>query len=79
MLVFNGVDIAMLETFSESMVKETKENVKWYVVMVNQGRNNLQAPWLGITSFLTLGLMLGLLVFVGEAIRDSLDPRKTFN
>ncbi len=47
--------------------------------MVNQGRNNLQAPWLGITSFLTLGLMLGLLVFVGEAIRDSLDPRKTFS
>ncbi len=47
--------------------------------MVNQGRNNLQAPWLGITSFLTLGLMLGLLVFIGEAIRDSLDPRKTFN
>ena len=47
--------------------------------MVNQGRNNLQAPWLGITSFLTLGLMLGLLVFVGEAVRDSLDPRKTFN
>ncbi len=47
--------------------------------MVNQGRNNLQAPWLGITSFLTLGLMLGLLVFVGEAIRDSLDPRKTFH
>ena len=47
--------------------------------MVAQGKANLQAPWLGITSFLTLGLMLGLLVFVGEAIRDSLDPRKTFN
>tara|TARA_Y100001970_G_scaffold215377_1_gene263465 strand:- start:12292 stop:13329 length:1038 start_codon:yes stop_codon:yes gene_type:complete len=47
--------------------------------MVNQGRNNLQAPWLGITSFLTLGLMLGLLVFVGEAIRDAMDPRKIFN
>ena len=46
--------------------------------MVNQGRNNLQAPWLGLTSFFTLGLMLGLLVFVGEAIRDALDPRKTF-
>ena len=46
--------------------------------MVNQGRNNLQAPWLGLTSFFTLVLMLGLLVFVGEAIRDSLDPRKTF-
>ena len=46
--------------------------------MVNQGRNNLQAPWLGLTSFFTLGVMLGLLVFVGEAIRDALDPRKTF-
>ena len=46
--------------------------------MVNQGRNNLQAPWLGLTSFFTLGIMLGLLVFVGEAIRDALDPRKTF-
>ena len=47
--------------------------------MVNQGRNNLQAPWLGLTSFFTLGIMLGLLVFVGEAIRDALDPRKIFN
>ena len=47
--------------------------------MVNQGRNNLQAPWLGLTSFITLGLMLGLLVFVGEAIRDALDPRKIFS
>ena len=46
--------------------------------MVNQGRNNIQAPWLGITSFLTLGIMLGLLVFVGEAVRDALDPRKIF-
>jgi microcin C transport system permease protein len=46
--------------------------------MINQGRNNLQAPWLGLTSFFTLGIMLGLLVFVGEAIRDALDPRKTF-
>ena len=46
--------------------------------MVNQGRNNLQAPWLGLTSFFALSIMLGLLVFVGEAIRDSLDPRKIF-
>jgi microcin C transport system permease protein len=46
--------------------------------MVNQGRNNLQAPWLGLTSFFTLGIMLGLLVFVGEGIRDALDPRKIF-
>ena len=46
--------------------------------MVNQGINNLQAPWLGLTSFFTLGIMLGLLVFVGEGIRDALDPRKIF-
>ena len=46
--------------------------------MVNQGRNNLQAPWLGLTSFFTLAIMLSLLVFIGEAIRDALDPRKTF-
>ena len=47
--------------------------------MVNQGRNNLQAPWLGLTSFFTLGIMLGLMVFVREAIRDDLDKRKIFN
>lgn len=46
--------------------------------MVTQGRNNLQAPWLGLTSFVTLALMLSLLIFVGEALRDAFDPRKTF-
>ena len=46
--------------------------------MVNQGRNNLHAPWLGLTSLLTLGIMLILLIFTGEAVRDALDPRKTF-
>jgi len=47
--------------------------------MINQGRNNLQAPWLGLTSFFTLAIMLSLLVFIGEAIRDSIDPKKRFN
>lgn len=46
--------------------------------MVNQGRNNLQAPWLGLTSFFTLAIMLILLIFTGEAVRDAFDPRKTF-
>ena len=46
--------------------------------MVTQGRNNLHAPWLGLTSFFTLGIMLILLIFTGEAIRDAFDPRKTF-
>ena len=43
-----------------------------------QGRNNLNAPWLGLTSFITLAVMLSLLIFVGEAVRDAFDPRKTF-
>ncbi len=46
--------------------------------MVNQGRNNLQAPWLGLTSFLTLAIMLTLLIYTGEAVRDAFDPHKTF-
>ena len=46
--------------------------------LVAQGKNNLQAPWLGITAFLVLSIMLTLLVFIGEAVRDALDPRKTF-
>lgn len=43
-----------------------------------QGRDNLQAPWLGLTAFFSVALMLSLLIFIGEAVRDALDPRKTF-
>jgi microcin C transport system permease protein len=46
--------------------------------LLQQGRNNLQAPWLGISGFLVLAVMLSLLVFVFEAVRDAFDPRKTF-
>jgi microcin C transport system permease protein len=46
--------------------------------LLNQGKANLQAPWLGITSFFILAIMLSLLVFIGEAVRDAFDPRKTF-
>ncbi len=46
--------------------------------LLNQGRNNLQAPWLGISGFVVLAVMLSLLVFAGEAVRDAFDPRKTF-
>ena len=42
-----------------------------------QGKANLQAPWLGITGFTVLAVMLSLLVFIGEAVRDAFDPRKT--
>ncbi len=43
-----------------------------------QGKNNLQAPWLGFTAFFTFAIMLSLLVFVFEAVRDAFDPRKAF-
>lgn len=46
--------------------------------MVQQARNNLQAPWLVIMSFIVISVMLSLLVFIGEAVRDAFDPRKTF-
>lgn len=46
--------------------------------MVKQGKENLQAPWLATTAFIVLSAMLTLLVFIGEAVRDALDPRKTF-
>jgi microcin C transport system permease protein len=42
-----------------------------------QGKNNLQAPWLGITGFAVVAVTLSLLVFIGEALRDAFDPRKT--
>ena len=47
--------------------------------LLNQGKNNLQAPWLAISAFMVLSVMLSLLVFIGEAVRDAFDPRKTFN
>ncbi len=44
--------------------------------LARQGKENLQAPWLGITAFIVLASMLSLLVFIGEAARDAFDPRK---
>jgi microcin C transport system permease protein len=44
--------------------------------LLRQGKENLQAPWLGISGFIVVALMLSLLVFVGEAVRDAFDPRK---
>jgi len=41
-----------------------------------QGKNNLQAPWLGLAGFFTLAILLSLLIFIGEAIRDAFDPGK---
>jgi microcin C transport system permease protein len=46
--------------------------------LLSQGKANVQAPWLGLTGFFTVALMLSLLIFIGEAVRDAFDPRKTF-
>ncbi|ACA18753.1 binding-protein-dependent transport systems inner membrane component [Methylobacterium sp. 4-46] len=46
--------------------------------LLAQGKANLQAPWLGLTGFAVIALMLSLLIFAGEAVRDAFDPRKTF-
>ena len=44
--------------------------------LLAQGKANLQAPWLGITAFFVIAILLSLLIFIGEAIRDAFDPRK---
>jgi microcin C transport system permease protein len=46
--------------------------------LLAQGKNNIRSPWLGITGFFTVAIMLSLLVFIGEGVRDAFDPRKTF-
>jgi microcin C transport system permease protein len=46
--------------------------------LLSQGKANVQAPWLGLTGFFAVALMLSLLIFIGEAVRDAFDPRKTF-
>ncbi len=45
--------------------------------ILNQGKDNLTAPWLGISGFVVIAVMLSLLIFIGEAVRDAFDPRKT--
>jgi microcin C transport system permease protein len=43
-----------------------------------EGKSNLSAPWLGLSAFAIVALLLSLLIFIGEAVRDAFDPRKTF-
>lgn len=45
--------------------------------LIAQGKDNLHAPWLGISAFVVLSTMLTLLIFIGEAVRDAFDPRKS--
>jgi microcin C transport system permease protein len=45
--------------------------------LLAQGKANIQAPWLGLSGFFTLAIMLTLLVFVGEGVRDAFDPRRS--
>jgi microcin C transport system permease protein len=45
---------------------------------LQQGKENIASPWLGLTGFFVIAILLSLLVFVGEAVRDAFDPRRTF-
>lgn len=44
--------------------------------LLTQGKNNIQAPWLALTGFFSIAIVLSLLIFIGEAVRDAFDPRK---
>jgi len=44
--------------------------------LLSQGKANIQSPWLGLSAFGTLSVMLTLLIFVGEGVRDAFDPRR---
>ena len=46
--------------------------------LLSQGKANVQAPWLGLAGFFSIAIMLSLLIFIGEAVRDAFDPRKTY-
>jgi microcin C transport system permease protein len=46
--------------------------------LLSQAKGNIQAPWLGFAGFFSVAIMLSLLIFIGEAVRDAFDPRKTF-
>lgn len=45
--------------------------------LVRQGKDNLQAPWIGITIFIVLSGLLTMLIFIGEGVRDAFDTRKS--
>jgi len=47
--------------------------------LLQQGKANLQAPWLGLSGFIVIAALLSLLIFIGEAVRDAFDPRNTFS
>ncbi len=44
--------------------------------LLAQGKNNLNAPWLALSGFFSLAIVLSLLIYIGEATRDAFDPRR---
>jgi microcin C transport system permease protein len=46
--------------------------------LITQGKNNIQAPWLGFSAFFSISILLSLLIFIGEAVRDAFDTRKIY-
>jgi microcin C transport system permease protein len=44
--------------------------------LITQAKNNIQSPWIGLTAFFSISILLSLLIFIGEGVRDAFDPRK---
>ena len=73
--------VMVLSSFGYLVYGGIGENLVYFLTpgeLLAQGKANLQAPWLGLTAFAVVSVMLSLLVFIGEAVRDAFDPRKTF-
>jgi microcin C transport system permease protein len=45
--------------------------------LLSQGKSNLNAYWLGLTGFFVIALLLSIMIFIGEGVRDVLNPNKT--
>ena len=57
-------------------MKAEKQMCLMLLAIVRQGKENLAAPWLGITAFLMMTFLLSLLLFIGEGVRDAFDPHQ---
>ena len=44
--------------------------------VLRQGKENTQAPWIGLTGFFVMGTVLSLLMFIAEGVRNTFDPRR---
>ena len=60
-----------------SAEERRKIALKLLLDSLNEAKDNLNSPWIALSSLVTIALMLTLLIFIGEAVRDAFDPKKT--